>query len=966
VSAWLLLASPLLISLLTAVAARPLAAQDATGVITGTVTDRATSQPLQVQVQVVGTTLGAGGDERGRYLIRTAPVGARSLRFVRIGYRPEVRQVTVAANDTARVDVAMSMSAVELEAVVTTGTGGAVEKRELGSTMGTLDVARVQELVPVNTLGQALQGRIASVRSVAVGGGVGTAKDLRIRGTSSFTLGQRPIVYLDGVRLDTRAADWTAELGGQACCNFNGGTAEDRLGDINPDDIERVEILKGAAAATLYGSEASNGVIQIFTKKGRQESRPSWSMGLTGGFNRQRENYPTKLYPRFTGPDGTRALDLNETLIENGPYQAYDVSVNGGTGRATYYVSGAFSKEEGSIQPNDQTRGSLRLNVAWSPNDQLNFEARSSFARNRINALQSGNNWTALTGNASNGDPRNATAERPYGEAWVPVSDITEMQSVSDANRYTGGLTINYAMRPNFTHRLTFGLDATSEQKGRLFPFEGDFGPAGVQRGERDLGFRDYQTYTLDYLGQLNFTLPAGITSNFSYGGQGFFETQRLNMAIGNEFAGPGVTTVSSAARTFGREDYSRTVNLGLLAQNRFGYRDRLFATVGVRMDGNSAFGDDYGFQTYPKFDVAYNIAPAGFLPAFVSALKVRGAVGTAGRFPGAFDEFRTFAPIAVYQNTPAVSPSNPGNPDLAPETTTEYEAGFESGFFSDRLGVEGTVYRSITKDALIEALLPPSQGFTEEQQRNIGEIRNNGWELSVNWLALQRGRFDWRTEVRADGNENEITDMGGVLLTDDRFRVNYPVGGVWSRKITGYSVVEGVPTFTRSDTAVFFGPPLPTSNFSWGNTFTFGPFQLYGLLTAERGAWFSNGDRPYRVRQQAGDEYLSTLDAEGNPTFSTDSLVALWSSVDDIQKRDNVRLREISLVYQLPETLTGRVGFGRSTLTLSAQNVQWWDDCHCVDPNMNWEGAASFNQGSGFLADPAPRQFRASIRTRF
>src|SRR6185436_9119444 len=151
----------------------------------------------------------------------------------------------------------------------------------------------------------------------SVGGGVGGAKDLRIRGTSSFTLNQRPIVYIDGVRLDTRATDWSGSVAG-ACCSFNGGTVEDRLGDLNSDDIDRVEVLKGAAAATLYGSDASNGVIQIFTKRGKAESAPQWSVSLGTGFDRQRANYPTTLYPRFVGPDGTRALDMNKTLIKNG------------------------------------------------------------------------------------------------------------------------------------------------------------------------------------------------------------------------------------------------------------------------------------------------------------------------------------------------------------------------------------------------------------------------------------------------------------------------------------------------------------------------------------------------------------------------------------------------------------------------------------------------------------------------
>src|SRR5262249_41372233 len=153
--------------------------------------------------------------------------------------------------------------------------------------------------------------------------------------------------------------------------------------------------------------EATNGVIQIFTKKGRAESRTQWTIGLGSGFDRQRPNYPTKLYPNFTGPDGTRALDMNKTLIGNGPYQSYNVDVQGGGARSSYFVSGAYSDEEGSIQPNNQRKGSLRVNADWNPSDKWTFEARSTFARNYINALQSGNNWTALTGNASNGDPRN-------------------------------------------------------------------------------------------------------------------------------------------------------------------------------------------------------------------------------------------------------------------------------------------------------------------------------------------------------------------------------------------------------------------------------------------------------------------------------------------------------------------------------------------------------------------------------
>ena len=223
----------------------------------------------------------------------------------------------------------MQQSAVTLSEVVTTGTGGAVSKRELGAPIGVVDAGKIEDVKPSTDVGSILEGQVAGVRSTSVGGGVGGAKDLRIRGTSSFTLNQRPVVYIDGVRADTRATDWTANLGNQACCNFNGGTGEDRLSDLNPDDIDHIEVLKGAAAATLYGSEASNGVIQIFTKRGKSESAPQWSIGVGTGFDRQRENYQTKLYPLFVGPDGTRALDMNKTLIQNGPFQSYNADSPG-------------------------------------------------------------------------------------------------------------------------------------------------------------------------------------------------------------------------------------------------------------------------------------------------------------------------------------------------------------------------------------------------------------------------------------------------------------------------------------------------------------------------------------------------------------------------------------------------------------------------------------------------------------
>jgi TonB-dependent SusC/RagA subfamily outer membrane receptor len=968
-------------------------AQAQTGTIAGTVSDASGRGLTAVRLQIVGSqTLATGTDDRGRYQLRNVPAGAHVLRATRLGYRPSTQSVTVAAGDTARVNLTLGESAVELTQVVVTGTGGAVEKRQVGASIGQVDVAKLAEQMSVPDVGRMLSAKVTGLRATTVGGGVGTGQDIRIRGTASLSLNQRPAVYVDGVRIDTRATEWF--MGG-ACCSFGGGASTDRLGDINPNDIERVEVLKGAAAATLYGSEATNGVIQIFTKRGRTGERATdWNLGLATGFQELRHNLETKYFPRFVGVpafggDGTRALDANETMIEKGPYYGVDLSASGGTARSTYFASTQLSKEVGSIQPNDQLKGTMRLNLTFAPNDKWTIDARSAYVRDRINEIQAGNNWTALLGNAINGNPRSATANRPYGEAWVPVADIKKMTTQSDVDRWTGGLTLNYAFRPNLTQRFTVGIDAVNDHKDRFFPYAGAYGPAGVTNGQKNLGLRNYKTYTIDYLAQYNFKLPFGIESNLSAGGQGFWEIESLLTGIGNTFAGPGVNSISSAATTSSLERYEKTVNLGLLAQNRFAWRDQVFMTVGLRVDGNSAFGTDYGYKTYPKVDLSYDMMKAGFLPNWVTAARVRAAYGEAGKMPGPFDSFTSYASTPVFASNIGIVPLNPGNADLRPERSVEKEIGFELGFLEDRLGVEGSLYRQKTLDAIVQKANPPSAGFSQAQRVNIGEIQNRGWEGSVNYQVYASGRTDWTTGVRLDGNENRIIDLGGVVLGNnfrgplkkDGKTTYYPIGGVWDRKPTGFSVQRtgtnptlgncatlsyGCPVTTRSDTVVYYGPGLPKWNASWSNQVRYRSFTLYGLLSMERGAWFGNGDRAYRIRQGGSDEYLQHLGPNGERTFKADSIAQYASILNYVDKRDNVRLRELSLTWQVPERLSSMLKTGQTSVTLTGQNVWWWDDCNCVDPNMNWAGASSFTFSNGFLMQPAPRVFRVQVRTRF
>ncbi|MEQ8330200.1 MAG: SusC/RagA family TonB-linked outer membrane protein [Longimicrobiales bacterium] len=977
-------------ALLLAWAAMPAAADAQTGSITGTVVAATTGQPINgAQVTLVGTSMGSLTNAAGRFLITRVPAGTRTVQVVYVGYASGSQEVSVTADQVAVADFRLEVSAVDLDEIVVTGTAGAVERRKIGVSLASVDMASVSEAQPIQDFSQALEGRVPGLRSIGTVGGVGTTRELRIRGTDSFSLGQRPIVYIDGVRVDQSGGEWTSGSSGAdagaTCCAFSGGAGEDRLSDLNPDEIERIEVIKGPAAATLYGSEASGGVIQVFTKRGRNNSPANFSLTTNVGFNRHRANFPTKLRSQLPirGSDGTIALDPNQSLIENGLINSYDLTVDGGGENITYFVSGGFSYEEGSVKPNDQKRGNLRVNLNWTVGENLTVGVTSGYVRNRIYSLQSGNNWLGIYTNALLSNPRNATAEQPYGGGLdVSVADAKAIETYSDTDRWTGAVTLNYSPRPNFTHKATVGLDAVNDQKTRILPFGRHYTYIGMN-GERNIGYRNARKFTADYLGNLNYDLPM-FSGSFAFGGQAYWDVTSLSMATGKDYAGSGVTTVGGAARTFGDEQFTEEINVGAFAQNRFDLGD-LFVTAAVRIDGNSAFGENYGFQIYPKADMAYNV-PSGTLPGFLSSLKLRAAVGTAGKAPGAFDQFQTYTPNTVLDDEAGVTPFNPGNADLEPENKTEYEAGFDMGLMDNRVGIDFTFYNATTKNALLEIELPPSLGFSDAQLRNVGEILNRGIEVSLNSTLVDASSFRWATNVNYEWSHNEILDLGETAIPDSLpvyadnggdtpirwdyfnslggFREGYPVGTFVSRKIVGWD--PAAAAHTRSTYSTYLGQLFPKHLASWNNDFQLSQtLRMNVQFRGEWGAVMANSDRSYGVRQYAYDEYNQHLDANLEPTAAADSVLNYMRLVTPADSRDHIRLQELALTYQLPDGIMSRIGLERSSITLAGYNLMWWDDCNCPDPNQQYQGGASFST-SPFLGLPQPRRFLLSFRTRF
>jgi TonB-dependent SusC/RagA subfamily outer membrane receptor len=948
---------------IAAVASAAPAHAQGTGRITGSVVTETGQRPISgAQVTLRGRTSGAVTGEDGRFTIANVPVGRQTVEVRRIGYGMVTRDVDVVAGGTDTVTAQLSERAIALNEVVVTGTAGATEKRKLGNTVTTVDAATIVQNAPLVSVDQLVQGRSAGVNMITTQGNVGSAGQIKIRGTKSVSLSGDPIVYIDGVRVNN-SDDRPFFIGGQGI---------NRLADINPDEIDRIEIVKGAAAATLYGTQGANGVIQIFTKSGRAGT-PQWQAEAEGGFERSpAERFPGRLWTKFVNPaNGYRAHDPRE-IIDNGPKERYALQVNGGTDQVTYFVSGNYFDYAGSITPkaNWNKQVATRANLGFFVKPTLRIDVNSGFVWNRLRVPDNDNALHGLYSQVVAGLPYTATPDRPWGERFGSFDANQTLENLETVLRNTTGMSVDFRPTQNFSHHAVVGVDWFGDEFTKFFPYA--YRGSGNKLGSKINSDRSFRDITLDYRSTLKNTLTSALSSEFSAGLQGDFANTIRVTATGTNFPAPGVRTVGAAAIKTGDETRVKTVNAGVFTQETIGLWDKLFLTGGVRIDGNSAFGNDFKYQAYPKASAAYNISEESFWPkALVSTMKLRVAYGTSGTAPNQFAADRTYLAISAQNGQPAVTPGNIGNPDLGPEKSTEIEAGFDAGFLNDRLSLELTYYHQRTQDALLNRNQPPSEGFLNAQATNIGAIQNTGIESSLHGRILQGRSLQWSGSINYTTNTNKIMDMGGVapfFVNDARIVEGFPVNSIWR-----FPLAKWDPT-TRRHTAgterVYAGPIDPRWYGSVSSDLNFKAVTLNVMMDYSGGNKKIDFSHYWDTRVRSGDHYLSLINQpDGTPTPAADSLVdyvnALGSTVF-VEDADYLVLREVGLTFQLPTSWTSRAALKRTSVRLSSRNVYMWTKFPGTDPQTNWRGNVTVGGSSDFDSQPIPRIFMFAVRTSF
>lgn len=785
------------------VGAAPGIARAQSGTIAGTVVVEGSLRPLGgVQITVDSTTgRGTVTDANGRFRLTGLSGNSATLTARLIGYRPVTQTVQVGATD---VRILLTERAVELNQIVVTGTAGGSQVRELGTSVAQVNAADVVAKTAVPNVDALLNGRAPGVTILPGTGMVGAGSKVRIRGIGSFSLSADPLIYVDGVRVDNQTST------GITIQAFGSGVVS-RLDDFNPENIESVEVLKGPAAATLYGTEAARGVINIITKKG-QAGGTSYQFMARGGANsfqnaggRIATNWchiqgPTSCKPTGTGPllglnTVQREDSLGTPIFRTGRIADYSGSVDGGSTLFRFFASAALNNDEGVDPTNAQRKANFRTNLTITPNDKVNIQTSFGYINGHTTlsceAGCGGLMWDSEFSTPANLPQFCAAGDIPC--TWVqgfngapPAADAAQ-QDWQDLNRLTASATASYNPFNWFSNRLAIGTDLTQEGNVEYVPYLTNDTLANFW-GAAAKGYRYNQqhqaTYnTFDYNGSLNFTLPRAWTTKTSAGAQYYTNRHNYISGEGDYFPAPGLQTIGSAGTIQPSYDnWTQNNTFGFYGQEELAYAERLFLTAASRVDNNSAFGSQVHWITYPKFSASYVVSeePAvqPHLPRWLSSLRLRAAYGASGQQPGLNTALRTVTPALGPNNTGILTPNTFGNPNLRPERVVGTELGFESGLLNDRFGVDFTYFNDVSKDAILSRGVAPGTGFGASSQFfNAGEIRKHGIETQLNAHLVNRASWGWDMTANLATTSAKITRLSGTDTVIDLGNYAHRVG---------------------------------------------------------------------------------------------------------------------------------------------------------------------------------------------
>ena len=979
-------------------------------VITGTVTDAVTNQPISgVTIRAVGSNSAAQSDADGKYEIGVNSA-IKALHFSYVGYSSQ--QVNIQGNSV--INIQLSQAAADLDEIVVVGYGTQVKKDMTGS-VATVKMSDLED-VPLQTVESALQGRAPGVFVNSSSGKLGQALQIRVRGISSISAGTQPLYVIDGIPIISTAMGTYDE-------------PDNPLAAISPEDIESLDVLKDAAATAIYGARGSNGVVIITTKKGKA-GRTNFDLGYFAGFSdatKKGEFLNADQYKELlgtalnnggyigTGPDqyptlsefwqdwtGTDDWDKNYNSnwvnegLKRGSIQQINLTASGGDAKTRFIASGSYNDNKGIIVGNRFVRTSGRLGLDHTANSWLDLGGTININKTdnyRVSSDNAFSNPLQLNALPPIQPIRDENGElNKYTVYYNNLIDLENGKNLSNTYRTFATAYAAAKITPNLSFRSEYGMDFQNLEEeiflGSRTQDGGDVGGYGWNYQARSINFNTNNT--------LNYNKTFNEVHDFSAMlGMAYQEGQfRYTMAEGKGFPSDQFTKIISAAlKSDASSSESRFSFLSYFARVNYKFKNKYLLEATVRTDGSSRFGKDRRYGTFPAGSIGWVISEEDFLKGnpTLSFLKLRASYGRTGN--AEIDNFgsRTLYTGANYAGVPGTVPLRLGDEKLTWENTASSNLGLDFGFFNDRLSGTVDAYFKKTTDLLLNVPIESTNGFTSILQ-NVGDMQNRGMEISLNSRNFV-GEFKWSTSFNISFNKNKILKLvdgqpiypGGRYL--GRIEEGMPYGFFYGKAYAGVDTENGDALYYKDDSRTettndyaeaenqWLGDPNPKFYGGFGNNFSYKSFDLaiqtqfvYGndIYNAAGGFQSTNGDYFDNQTLDQMNYWKNPGDVTMIPQPRFDEGNGTRPSSRYIQDGSYFRVKNVILGYNLPHSIANKAYMQNARIYVSATNLFTFTKYNGYDPEINTTFAGSYQLGTDFYTSPQPRTITFGINLGF
>lgn len=960
------------------------------GSFSGAVTDSRSGMPIPgASVFIENTSYGTVTDFDGNYSFEANLQQDDYILIASyLGYSTQKITISYSGGEVTN-DFAMSEDLLSLDEVVVTGNPSGVNKRTLGNAISSV---KSEDLVNNGAIAvdQAISGKISGALVQQNSGDPAGGISIRLRGPSTVLGNSDPLYIVDGIIISNSSnSNNLVDLG---------GNSQNRLVDLNPNDIERIEIIKGAAAAAIYGSRASNGVVQIFTKKGKSGD-PKFTFTTNVRVNELRKEIDYNTAP-LAWVDPFDRENIETVAVERYNYQdeffqsgfgiENFLSVNGGNEKTSYYISGSFLDNEGVIKNTDFQRIGFKTNITQKAFDWLDINAGLNFTRSVSSDIPNGGinaAYGAITGfvfsdNSIDPSPDDSGVY-PITSLLVPRTNPAEAVNRFDfgqkVNRVITSIGLNVKITEKLRASYLLGLDFYNQSATAFIPIN-NTSPNGN-------GFsRRADINSFQYNSDLNLTYQTPVTddieSTTTLGGSWQYE-EFDRIGIEADGLAPVVQVATDGSILAQGETRSQISYWGSFLQQSFSYKDKLYLNGAIRLDGASTFGEDERNQLYAKASLSYVISEEDFWEdAFGDAFntfKLRGSWGQAGNLTAlsAFQRFTTLNPSSINGSPSLIPGTQQGDLNIAPERQEEIEFGFDAGFLNNRLGIEFTYYKQDVTDLLLPRELAPSTGFASRIE-NVGDLENKGIEVLLKGAPIKTNDFSWDITATFSQNENTVTRVagGGQFSLAGSFSTNFVIEGeslgvfyrqFYAREADGSISLDadGYPfrgTTADGESSKVLGDPNPDWFGSLINEFEYKNFKFRIQLDAVQGFDVFNWNRRLLDNVIFGGGYNVGQELLGNrPKGFGGAQAGIFEEF--VEDGSFVKLRELAISYGFTPPFDG---IDNVEISLVGRNLISWDDYSGWDPEINTAGQSNGVRGFDFAGVPIPRTYQLGINVSF